>query len=432
MNTQRTTFAHWSINHSAGVWIFALAVISNLILAVAVPNVDWTDQGETSRIAASIANGQGFSNPFQEPTGPSALIPPVYPYLLGGIFSVFGVFTVMSYCVAIAVNIIVHALTCLFLYWAAGEAFGRRAGLFAAIALATFPLFFYPLVLLHVLGNVNAGVGLFLPPHAIWYTHLSALAIVLLIWLTLRRSHWTVYGIAWGISALVNPGILALAPAFMAWRLWHRASWQNVGLATVVAVLCVTPWLVRNYLVFQSPVFIRDGFGLELKVGNQPGSRGLSTSEIHPWHSAYELSRVIQMGEVEYVREAGRAAMETIRSRPGEFVCNTLLRIVYYWIGDPPSSQRLHGALKLLKYLPQVVFSVLTFYGVGRALRYRNREALLFVAVLFFYPLVYYITRTYGFTFQYSIQPEMLALATSAIIREKGEQTNLIERKAAS
>src|SRR6185437_15806773 len=39
---------------------------------------------EMGRIAAAIASGHGFSNPFQTPTGPTAWEPPLYPYLTAG------------------------------------------------------------------------------------------------------------------------------------------------------------------------------------------------------------------------------------------------------------------------------------------------------------------------------------------------------------
>jgi hypothetical protein len=163
------------------------------------------------------------------------------------------------------------------LYRVAGETFGRRTGFYAAMALACFPLLFYPLVLLHVLGGY-AGQGLFIAPNWLWYTYLSELVIVLLIWLTMRQAHWAVYGTVWGTAALINPTVLALAPAFLAWRLWHREPWRHLGLAAATAALCVAPWLARNYLVFHRPIFIRDNFGVELRLGNQPGSRGLRSA----------------------------------------------------------------------------------------------------------------------------------------------------------
>jgi 4-amino-4-deoxy-L-arabinose transferase-like glycosyltransferase len=400
-------------------FIFLSALIAYGALAILVPRVEFASAGEIPRIAASIATGHGFSNPFRQPTGPSAWIPPVYPLLLAGIFRVFGLFTAASYWAAVSVNVIVHGFSCVVLYWITREAFGRRTGWYAAMGLASIPLLFQPLVLLHVLGGAG-GQGLFIPPNSIWNTHLLELTILLLIWLTLRKqTHWAAYGAAWGVAALIDPVVLALVPAFWAWRLYHGERRRYLVLAASVAALCVAPWLVRNYMVFHRPVFIRDNFGVELKVGNQPGNKGLWSGELHPDRSAYELSRVAKMGEVEYSRASGREAIQSILSHKEEFIRDSILRIGYFWVGTPMSSRRLH-ALKFLKYSPSFVFSVLAFWGAIRAVRSGKREALLFVAVLFFYPLVHYITHTfYGFMYQYPIQPEMLVLAISVVTLKK-------------
>ncbi len=51
---------------------------------------------ETGSIAASIAAGQGFSSPFYLPSGPTAWVTPVFPYILGAVFKVFGTLTLHS------------------------------------------------------------------------------------------------------------------------------------------------------------------------------------------------------------------------------------------------------------------------------------------------------------------------------------------------
>jgi hypothetical protein len=327
-----------------------------------------------------------------------------------------------SYWVAVTFNVIVHACSCIILYWAASEAFGRRAAWFAAMALASFPLLFEPLVLFHVLGGYK-GQGLFIPPNLIWYTHLSELSIVVLIWLTLRRTHWSTYGIAWGIACLVNPGVLAVAPVFWGWRLWHDRQWRDFGLAAATTMICVTPWLIRNFVVFHHPIFIRDGLGIELRAGNQPGGMGLKNNNLHPWHSAYERGRVARMGELEYARVSKQEAIAWIRSAPGEFALNSIRRIGYYWFGPPPESHHL-GKLRFLKWLPSFAFTLLAFCGVGYALQDGNRKALLFASVLFLYPLVYYVTHTStGYFYQYPVQPEMYALAASVFFREQSSRT---------
>ena len=46
----------------------------------------WRFAGEAGRIASSIAQGEGFSNPLFAKTGPTAMAGAVFPYLLAGIF----------------------------------------------------------------------------------------------------------------------------------------------------------------------------------------------------------------------------------------------------------------------------------------------------------------------------------------------------------
>lgn len=428
-----TTFRGRAISFSPVVIIFLLAIIANALLAGVMPRGEGWEasggDGEAAQIAAAIARGQGFSSPFIQSTGPSAWIPPVYPYLLAAIYRVFGVFAATSHWVAIAVNIVVHALTCILLYRIASQAFSLRIGWYSACALASFPLLFYPLVALHVViyGGVREGpLGLFISPYIIWYTHLSEFAILLLIWLTLNPPHWIVFGTAWGVVSLLNPTVLILAPAFMGWRLWRRSGWRYIVLTVAVTAICLAPWLVRNYLVFHHLVFIRDNFGVELRVGNQPGSRGLLSGSVHPNGSAKELTHLAQTGEAEYTRIAGQEALQSIRAHPGEFVRNTIFRVWWWWIGTPMISPRLAsmlGNLKfvlLVRYLPALTFSLLTLLGVLCTLKGKEGKALLFVAVVLFYPLVYYVTHTAsGFIYQYPIQPEMLALAIFAVCQRR-------------
>src|SRR5271157_4231023 len=118
-----------SVNFRHAAFILFLAIACNTILAAAGSPVTTKYGAEAGGVADSIAEGKGFSSPFQrQPIGPTAWIPPVYPYLLASIFRVFGVFTLASYRVATAFNIIVFAITCVLLYKAAGQVFGQRVG----------------------------------------------------------------------------------------------------------------------------------------------------------------------------------------------------------------------------------------------------------------------------------------------------------------
>src|ERR1035438_4468361 len=47
---------------------------------------------EVGWIARSLTLHRGFSSPFYPITGPTALLPPLYPFLLAAIFKIFGLY----------------------------------------------------------------------------------------------------------------------------------------------------------------------------------------------------------------------------------------------------------------------------------------------------------------------------------------------------
>src|SRR5437773_3272119 len=71
---------------------------------------------EMGRLARSLATGQGFSSPTDLPSGPSAWAPPLYPYVLAGVFKLFGIYSAASAWVILAFNSIFGALTCFTIY----------------------------------------------------------------------------------------------------------------------------------------------------------------------------------------------------------------------------------------------------------------------------------------------------------------------------
>lgn len=130
------------------------------------------------------------------------------------------------------------------------------------------------------------------------------------------------------------------------------------------------------------------------------------------------------MGELMYAEVSMREALAVIRARPREFVVNTGRRVLYYWLGPPPTPIQLRR-LRFLKYLPALAFCLLTLYGTVSALRNGNRKAQLLIAVLIFFPLVYYITHTTNdLGYLYPIQPEMIALAASPFVNLKSKRGN--------
>src|SRR5258708_20665671 len=80
---------------------------------------------ELGRVARAIAAGEGFSSPLRDlDTGPTAWFTPVYPYLLAGIFKLWGIYSDMSRVIIATLNCAFAALTILPIYGIATRSFG--------------------------------------------------------------------------------------------------------------------------------------------------------------------------------------------------------------------------------------------------------------------------------------------------------------------
>src|ERR1700738_728411 len=103
----------------------------------------WRFAGETGRIAQSMVEGRGFSSPFRGSTGPTAIMPPVYPSLLAGVFRLFGIYTKASALVMLSLDSLFSALTCIPVFFISRRSFGERTAVWAGWAWAFFPYAIY-------------------------------------------------------------------------------------------------------------------------------------------------------------------------------------------------------------------------------------------------------------------------------------------------
>jgi 4-amino-4-deoxy-L-arabinose transferase-like glycosyltransferase len=352
---------------------------------------------EMGRIGRSLADGQGFSNPFNETTGPTAWEPPLYPFLIAGVFKLFGVYSRPSALVLLSLNSIFSALTCIPIFLIAKKCFDERVAVWSAWTWALLPSV------------------IFWCTRWVWETSLAALLMAVIFWLTLttddkdRTTPWLEFGLLWGITALTNTALLSFLPVSGLWIWYHRAkvskrSLAGIALASLIFVACIAPWLIRNYRTFGRFVFIRSNFGAELRLGNGPGADGTWMDYLHPTKNAFEMRRYRQMGELAYVAERKREALDFIRGDYARFARLSVKRFIYYWAGLPKPSE--HPILGLLRNSLFLASSVLAFWGLGRALRRHMPGAWLFFGLVLSYPMVYYFVFPHP-RYRHPIEPEL-------------------------
>jgi Glycosyl transferase family 2/Dolichyl-phosphate-mannose-protein mannosyltransferase len=362
---------------------------------------------EIGRLAYALANGHGFSSPFGGDTGPSAWNPPLYPWILSVAFRIFGNYSRAAAFATLAFNSFFAALTSWTVYRSARRVFGEKVAIWSGWVWALYP------------------DTVFWSVKWIWETSLSAFLLSLLFMLTLemegdeRSSSWLGYGLLWGVAALTNPSALSFLPFAGCWLVYqlHRRKKRFLVpaiLSAVVFWMTLMPWLVRNYEVFGRPVFVRDNFGNELRVGNNPLAEGIYVLAYHPAHNIFVYERYKQMGEPAFCAEQGRLAKQWIAQHPGKFAAISLRRVVYFWNGIPREHKIPWLAETRNTHL--LLVSVLGIWGLLLAMKRRVHGVFLFASLLAFYPVVYYICFPEP-RYRHPIDPELLILGVYLIFQ---------------
>ena len=350
-------------------------------------------------VAQSIATTGVFGNPNGVPSGPTAHVPPVHPYILAAVLTTTSS-TAFPY-VLTALNIVAASLI-----WALLPAIAVRLGLERRIALAA--------------GLIGAFSPLrhWIELNGSWETTLAGLSSMVMVGLTMGRrpSDMTPWysaglGVGWGFVVLLQP---ATAMVFVVCSVWmaSRAAHASRGLAITIAacVLTLAPWTIRNYRTFGGFIFVRGNLGMELSVSNNDGA--LADKENlarnprarHPHVDRGEFAKRIEMGELAYDRGRLRDAVEWISANPGRFLSLTAERVKLFWIParDHLWLAVLEAAIAILAligllYLPQPAFGVV-------------------LGIWLTYPLMYYVVQA-DERFRFPIEWTITLSAAAAVVR---------------
>jgi 4-amino-4-deoxy-L-arabinose transferase-like glycosyltransferase len=391
-----------------------LIVVAAVIPHTIAPTDHFAEFGwEVGWVARSIATGHGFSSPFYPASGPTALVPPLFTYLLAMVFRLFGPYTAASAVTILSINSIFSALTCLPVYFSTKYVMGQRAAMLAAWGWALYPFAIY----------FSAG--------RVWEYALTGLLFTTCFCLAQRlhcqqsRLAWLGFGALYGIASLSNPAVLTMFPVFLVLaafiRRRHQEKWMEHSLVAVLALIAVlAPWTVRNYRALHVLVPVRDGFWLEAWPGNDGNTFESNDHTARPPTNPVELQKFIAEGEISYLAHDRDLAVNFIHQHPLLFIKYTLHRVLSYWTGywsfdsaylrDQPTE------------IPNMFFSIgLTIFMMigARRLWLRNRTAALpYLLLLAIFPIPYYLTHVVP-DYRQPIEPVIIALVSVGILSAK-------------
>ncbi len=270
----------------AALTIFLIALVFRLLFIADFresPYFDhlMIDAASYDRWAQEIASGNFFGDRvfYQSP---------LYPYFLGGVYSIFG----RDFLAARIVQALVGSLTCLSLLFLTRRLFGRAAGWIAGGLAAVYSTFIFQDAML------LKSVVLFL------FLSLSLLRISQAID-SGRSAPLFQSGLLFGIAICGRGNLLFALPLFCLWlyvRVDGTPALRRLRAPLIFltgAILAISPVTVRNRIVGNDWVLTESDAGINLYVGNNPHAIGIHQppDEVRtvPEHEEIDARRIAEL-----------------------------------------------------------------------------------------------------------------------------------------
>jgi hypothetical protein len=368
------------------VLLFALAFSLRVAYIITAKTYLAVERPEVVMLGHTLARTHVLGNIFKVPTGPTALCPPAYPFLLSIIYTLFpneiqGQLVQEILCAAVAA--LQFALLPRFAF---GCGLPIAAGLFAALLGALVPAKLW----LETKGSGESAYSALL---------LLLLSLITISWWRAKRLSFLSgagLGLLWGFTFHFAPSFLPVLLSFLvvggclARTSWLRQYLRSASLVASVALIATIPWNLRNYQQLGGIVFFRSNLGLELSIAHNDAA-GVAMSDnydapganpLHPFNRVDEALKLKTLGELEYNRQKLTTALTWIMSHSARVTSLTARRFLYFWA--PPGNT-------LIKTLVTALVTILAFLGWYKVYRVSPLAGSLILSIWIAYPLPYYL-----------------------------------------
>ncbi|KAA0140647.1 glycosyltransferase family 39 protein [Gimesia chilikensis] len=369
-------------------------------------------------IARNLAAGNGFTSSRMDAgqdLEPTAFRPPLYPCLLA-----VGYYLNAGPQMTGILQVLLGIATVWFT-WKTGQRLQLKwAALFAAGIVATDPI-----LLQYTSYSMTEVLA----------TFLCSLLLYLLICSFSTRAEelsastnkpllfWT--GAVWGLAILCRPTFLAFLGIWLVIRLADSLKQrllsnreelrpasvsQQIAFLAAGIILAVSPWLIRNLVVFRAPILTTTHGGYTLLLGNnpvfynevvqQPWGTVWTGESLDAWQKSLEVDIAQLQPALETEQERDRwmyqRARQNISSQPLLFAQSCLLRLKRFWNIAPLASAGQTPSRTLLLGVASYYFVVLLGCLWGACLviwkRERNWSPLIWLLVSFTIVHLFYWT----------------------------------------
>jgi 4-amino-4-deoxy-L-arabinose transferase-like glycosyltransferase len=366
-------------------WILAASVLIRLVFVLFFSETarnPLLDSERYTRVALNLLAGNGYAEWGRHPT---AFVPPLYPFFLAGCYGLFGVHPLL-------VKILQAVLGGL-LPWPVFKMgrmlAGDRTALLASAVTAVYP------ELVVMTGYLYTETFFILLTCLFFLFLLKALEMD-------RMADWILSGVAFGLGMLVR-NLLFFFPLFLLLACFAvkalRQRLMKIILMSLVGWALLTPWTIRNALVFHRFIPVTTGGGREFWVGSDIAHGGRFRHG--ETFEAIEALTADAKSEPEKDDILLRAAIGNIRGNPKGYARVCLGKAVRYFLqiyenvptGAARTPNRLIVLVLALSYYPLLILGLAGFWMSRREISKWAPLIALFVYTLLLYSAMHFVPR---------------------------------------
>ena len=315
-------------------------------------------------IAQNIASGNGYRESLNVPTledNSILRVGPGFEIFLAMIFFIFG-----HYYIAVwIIQAVLHALTAFLVFIIARKIFfGHKErdiiGFISALFIGLSPdlITISGMLMAETLGVFLVALTLFMFFKSLDGERISYLGTF-------------ITGAVFGMATLARtPAMLLFLPIAAYFLVKNRI--RHLIIFGVTALLVFSPWIIRNYIVYQTFIPTNLAYGIDLAAGNHSGASG----ELEPYSRNDEV--IAQYGKIAGTRQLTKEAISFIFNNPGEFLKITANRISIYFSFARPTGFWFHlsGISQMATLALSSIYSALLFiFGFLGIWFYLNNKA---------------------------------------------------------
>jgi hypothetical protein len=425
---------------NTSLWLAALALLAFAARAgLAVHLHAWRSPNamEHRSIAAALIHGSGFTFGDWRYYGPTSVQSPTMPFLLAGLFDVFGdavppdgsltganraYFAVMLFNAAAGAALV-------YLTYAAARTVGANAvaGVLAAGLVAVWPTQVYAACSVQAISLITC---LLMAMVVLYYRAVQSGSV----------ESWIGYAVVATLAAMTEPVFL---PAMVAsgglMLVTRQLTWfergRNAAVLAFTAAALIGPWAVRNYLVHGALIPIKGSTWVNIWKGNNDFATGTDRPRMTPAEEAHNL-KLIAEGKPDLEDRARQYDMLDLSqkmalSNQPEAVRERIFKgYAVSWIKAHPKRYVQLCGIRLLKTLtvdwdnPKSLYksylfargSVLLMTVAGLWVAWRGRWSLAYPAVVAACALGTYTLTVTAARFAFPFEPLQLILGAAFVV----------------